>query len=123
MLLNLKFQFQKFSLFLLVTTVIYKHFWIVLHFRFQNKNVRLFGVSLLLAWGILFLIMILFPFNHPCRFESGISPSGQSISIRKKIALTQCFQPPDDPYGIKKDDLVSSLRKCLAATNQFAPVS
>ncbi|KAJ7388173.1 mms19 nucleotide excision repair, partial [Desmophyllum pertusum] len=29
--------------------------------------------------------------------------------------------PPDDPYGIKKDDLVSSLRKCLAATNQFAP--
>jgi len=33
------------------------------------------------------------------------------------------FQPSDDPYGIKKDDLVTSLRKCLAATNQFAPVS
>jgi len=32
------------------------------------------------------------------------------------------FTPPaDDPYGIRKDDLVSSLRKCLAATNQFAP--
>lgn len=32
------------------------------------------------------------------------------------------FTPPsDDPYGIKKDDLVMSLRKCLAATNQFAP--
>jgi len=32
------------------------------------------------------------------------------------------FTPPsDDPYGIKKDDLVTSLRKCLAATNQFAP--
>ncbi|XP_073239400.1 MMS19 nucleotide excision repair protein homolog isoform X2 [Porites lutea] len=32
------------------------------------------------------------------------------------------FTPPaDDPYGIKKDDLVSSLRKCLASTNQFAP--
>lgn len=38
------------------------------------------------------------------------------------FAICFFFQPPDDPYAIKKDDLVLGLRKCLAATNLFAPV-
>ncbi|KAJ7336489.1 mms19 nucleotide excision repair [Desmophyllum pertusum] len=49
------------------------------------------------------------------------------LFVEDLFDVTSCYfpidftPPPDDPYGIKKDDLVSSLRKCLAATNQFAP--
>ena len=48
-----------------------------------------------------------------------------NITTNTFFVLMRIFflQPADDPYGIKKDDLVSSLRKCLASTNQFAPVS
>ncbi|XP_048584899.1 MMS19 nucleotide excision repair protein homolog [Nematostella vectensis] len=41
--------------------------------------------------------------------------------------VTSCYFPidftpaTDDPYGLTKDDLVLGLRRCLAATSQFAP--
>ncbi|XP_015769269.1 PREDICTED: MMS19 nucleotide excision repair protein homolog [Acropora digitifera] len=49
------------------------------------------------------------------------------LFVEDLFEVTSCyfpidFTPPsDDPYGIKKEDLVARLRNCLAATNQFAP--
>ena len=33
------------------------------------------------------------------------------------------FQPPNDPYGIQREDLILSLRAVLASTPRFAEVS
>ncbi len=30
------------------------------------------------------------------------------------------LQPPNDPYGISKEDLIITLRSCLASTPKFA---
>lgn len=32
------------------------------------------------------------------------------------------FQPPNDPHGIQREDLILSLRAVLASTPQFAEV-
>ena len=32
------------------------------------------------------------------------------------------FQPPNDPHGIQREDLILSLRTVLASTPQFAEV-
>ena len=41
----------------------------------------------------------------------------------KKNDFPLCFQPPNNPHGITKEELVIALRKCFGATPQFAEYS
>lgn len=38
------------------------------------------------------------------------------------MTFSLCFQPPNDPHGIQREDLILSLRAVLASTPQFAEV-